>query len=121
MNVNGLGGQDARVLPVAVAARPPAPRLRSDEAVPPALVPNERAAVPEPSEDTIKRADSASEQAPGPKPTGTRLRVDPETKRIVAQIVDENGEVIRQLPPEELLELSVRFKRLEGLLFNRET
>jgi uncharacterized FlaG/YvyC family protein len=49
------------------------------------------------------------------------LRVDPETKRIVAQIVNEEGEVIRQLPPEDLLELSVRFRRLEGLLFDRQS
>lgn len=121
MNVNGLGGQDARVLPVAVAARPPAPQLRYDEAVPPPPVAHERAVVPERSEDTVQRADKASEENPGPKRTETRLRVDAETQRIVAQIVDENGEVIRQLPPEELLELSVRFRRLEGLLFNRET
>lgn len=54
-------------------------------------------------------------------PPNTRLRVDEETKQIVVQILDENNEVIRQIPAEALLELSSRFNRLEGLLFNRES
>lgn len=56
-----------------------------------------------------------------PLPPNTRLRVDEESKQIVAQVLDENNQVIRQIPPEALLELSARFNRLEGLLFNRET
>lgn len=121
MNVNSLGGQDLRVLPPAGAARPPAPPLRSNEAVPaPAVLPGQQGA-PEPSEGPAQRTPSVLAEDPGPKPTETRLRVDPETQRIVAQIIDENGEVVRQLPPEELLELSVRFRRLEGLLFHQET
>lgn len=54
-------------------------------------------------------------------PPNTRLRVDEASKQIVAQILDENNEVIRQIPPEALLELSERFNRLEGLLFNRKS
>lgn len=54
-------------------------------------------------------------------PPNTRLRVDEESNRIVAQILDENNEVVRQIPPEALLDLSTRFSRLEGLLFDRET
>lgn len=121
MNVNSLGGQDPRVLSPAGAARPPAPPLRSNEAVPAPAVPQGLQRAPEPSEDPVQRAANVLAEDPGPKPTETRLRVDPETQRIVAQIIDENGEVVRQLPPEELLELSVRFRRLEGLLFNHES
>jgi uncharacterized FlaG/YvyC family protein len=54
-------------------------------------------------------------------PPNTRLRVDEESNRIVAQILDENDEVVRQIPPEALLELSSKFNRLEGLLFDRES
>lgn len=54
-------------------------------------------------------------------PPNTRLHVDEETKQIVAEILDENDEVIRQIPPEALLELSSKFNRLEGLLFDRES
>lgn len=54
-------------------------------------------------------------------PPNTRLHLDEESQQIVAQILDENNEVVRQIPPEALLELSARFNRLEGLLFNRES
>jgi hypothetical protein len=54
-------------------------------------------------------------------PPNTRLHVDEETNRVVAQILDENNEVVRQIPPEALLQLSSKFSQLEGLLFDRET
>jgi hypothetical protein len=54
-------------------------------------------------------------------PPNTRLRVDEESNQIVAQILDENNEVVRQIPPEALLELSSKFNRLEGLLFDRDS
>jgi uncharacterized FlaG/YvyC family protein len=53
-------------------------------------------------------------------PPNTRLHVDEESKQIVAQILDENNEVVRQIPTEALLELSSKFNRLEGLLFDRD-
>ena len=54
-------------------------------------------------------------------PPNTRLRVDEESNQIVAQILNENNEVVRQIPPEALLELSSKFNRLEGLLFDRDS
>lgn len=53
-------------------------------------------------------------------PKNTRLRVDEASKRIVAQILDENNEVVRQVPPQELLDISARFNRLEGILFDEQ-
>jgi len=53
-------------------------------------------------------------------PKNTRLRIDEASKQIVAQILDENNEVVRQLPPQELLDISARFNRLEGILFDKQ-
>lgn len=53
-------------------------------------------------------------------PPNTRLRLDEESNRIVAQVLDENNEVVRQVPPQELLEISARFNRLEGVLFDEQ-
>lgn len=50
----------------------------------------------------------------------TRLSVDPATDRIVAQIVDANNEVVRQVPPEELLQILAKSREIQGLLFNRK-
>jgi flagellar protein FlaG len=52
--------------------------------------------------------------------TGTRIRIDDGTKRIVAQILDENREVIKQIPPEDLLQIAARLRQLEGLLFDSD-
>ena len=42
------------------------------------------------------------------------------SKRIVAQIVDENNEVIKQIPPEEMLKIAARFREISGKLFDRK-
>jgi uncharacterized FlaG/YvyC family protein len=43
--------------------------------------------------------------------------VDPNVHCIVAEIVDENNEVIKQIPPEEMLRIAAKFRELTGLLF----
>ncbi len=59
------------------------------------------------------------ESSPLIQRTETRMHVDEATKRIVTQIVDENNQVIRQIPPQELLDLAAHMQQLEGLLFDR--
>ncbi|MFP4501631.1 MAG: flagellar protein FlaG [Candidatus Hydrogenedentota bacterium] len=48
----------------------------------------------------------------------TRFRVDKATRRIVVQLIDDNNEIIKQVPPQELLDIAARFRRLRGLLFD---
>jgi len=44
-----------------------------------------------------------------------RFEKDKETESLVVKVVDrESGEVIRQVPPEELLSLSKRLRELQG-------
>ncbi len=50
-----------------------------------------------------------------------RLRVDEPTGRVVAQIIDRGtGEVVRQIPLQELLDIAARINDLVGLLFDAE-
>jgi len=49
------------------------------------------------------------------------MRIDKESHRVVAQLLNENNEVIRQIPPEEALEIAARFRRLQGMLFDERT
>ena len=95
------------------AAAPSSAREKSQEGATDAVEPVRNR--PEPS--GVPRRLGVQQQLP----PNTRLRVDKESNRIVAQILDENNEVVRQIPPEALLEISSRFNRLEGLLFNRES
>lgn len=47
------------------------------------------------------------------------LEVDSDLKIIVAKIIDEeSGEVIRQIPPEEMVELMKYYKENPGILLN---
>ncbi len=54
----------------------------------------------------------------GPKRAGTRLSVDAATKRIVAKIVDETNQVIKQIPPEELLKIIAQARKMYAKLFD---
>ena len=63
---------------------------------------------------------------PAPKPVprmvrgGTRLRIDSGTDQIVAQILNESKEVLKQVPPEEYLKVVSKVRRLKGLLFDEQ-
>jgi flagellar protein FlaG len=46
--------------------------------------------------------------------------IDKETQTIVVRLTDEKtGEVIREIPPPELLAMGKEMEKLQGLLFNR--
>lgn len=116
MGVTSVDGPDRAVQARAYAA--PAPPIRTAEAAPQAQKltgkPNEEQVQPANLPAKVKEAGAA----PIPAST-TRIRVDKESNRIVTQIIGENNEVIRQLPPQELLDFSARFKKLQGLLFDQ--
>ena len=47
--------------------------------------------------------------------------VDRFTGKVVVRVIDgESGEVIREIPPEELLSLAREMKELTGILYNHE-
>lgn len=53
--------------------------------------------------------------------TTVTFDVDDATGRSVVRVLNkETGDVIRQLPPEELLNLVARMRQLSGLIFNEE-
>jgi len=68
----------------------------------------------------VQRIASVSQEHLGLRRTEARLRIDEASKRIVAQIVNEDNEIIKQIPPEELLRIAARFRDLRGKLFDRK-
>ncbi len=119
MELNGI--QDPVVPPTVIeksSRRPsresgPAP-LSGSSAISPPEKPKE------PTENNAVRDAVASLLVQQEFPPNTRLHLDEESNRIVAQVLDENNQVIRQIPSEELLDISVRFNRLEGILFDEQ-
>jgi len=73
-----------------------------------------------PSEEQVQRTVRAPERAPTADTSRARISVDEASNRLIAQVVDENNEVIKQYPPEAILQFTARFRKLQGLLFDEQ-
>ena len=146
MDVTSVMGQDLAALSVRRTAQPPAPPRRTAETVPHAAqsaspsgtqtnqmsagraavqqqLPEEKAKQETPlnrrqDQGQVLPAASDTRNDALPASAGPRLRVDPASKKIVAQFVDEHGEVVRQVPPEALMELASAFDNVEGMFLD---
>ena len=123
MGVRSVSGQDlpARVLvpAAAVSSRktpPPGPRTADTVGD---TAPAARAG-PGPSEEHKPSAANGTPPSQVVRPSGVKMRLDEGSKRIVAQITNERNEVIKQIPPEELLKIVAKIRQLHGMLFDRE-
>jgi len=47
-----------------------------------------------------------------------QFSIHEETEKLVVKVIDENGEVIRQIPPEEMLEMLVRMEESLGAIID---
>lgn len=137
MGVRGLRGQDLAALVRPGATRTPATsdvnkRTTAAAHAAPAPAPPEREA---PDADRVQaeklqaarearaRQEDAARKADIKPVLAThevRLHVDKDTRRVIAQLVDETNSVIKQIPPQELLDIAARFKKINGLIFDRE-
>ncbi|MCL4217018.1 MAG: flagellar protein FlaG [Candidatus Hydrogenedentes bacterium] len=77
----------------------------------------EARASPEPSSRDSRRVIETADIAPITK-GGIRIGVDEPTDRYVFYILDENREVLKQIPPEELLRITSRIQEIRGLIFD---
>lgn len=57
-------------------------------------------------------------ESPGTERVKPRMRVDADIKRVITQIIGADEEVVKQIPPEEMLEVLKRTRELRGLLFD---
>ena len=117
MEITGIGHA---ATPQFQAPAVPAPQARTAEpahtrAAPPG------ASKPEPPEEQVQRVLEALREEPDLRFTPARLRIDEATGQFIVQILNEEQQVVRQIPPEELLRIAVRFEQLQGLLFDERT
>jgi hypothetical protein len=66
----------------------------------------------------FERPEATALVKPGPKRAGMRLSVDAQINRIVAKIVDETNQVIKQIPPEELLKIIAQAREIRARMFD---
>jgi flagellar protein FlaG len=90
----------------AEAKRPAAARTQRDTPQG-ALQPADRA--------VLERAAAAVNDALRAADTHVNLQIDQDSEQVVVKVLKESGEVIRQFPPQELLELA-KYLSQEGML-----
>jgi uncharacterized FlaG/YvyC family protein len=47
-----------------------------------------------------------------------KYRVDDKTDQVVVEILDESKDIIKQIPPEELLKAAAAVREMQALLFD---
>jgi flagellar protein FlaG len=74
------------------------------------------------SMDNLKKIAEETEKELSTQNSRIAIKIDENTETPVVQFIDkESGEVIRQMPHEEMLKLRAKFKEMiSGLFFNRE-
>lgn len=117
MDVNALNLKQVLLREAASPVVPsPAPAATSE---PKTVSAPKRDAVEFSSDDGVSAADSAlvanSDRNVG---SGSRVYRDETTDRFIIQIVNDSNEVIRQVPPEELIRIAQRFRQITGVLFD---
>jgi flagellar protein FlaG len=117
MGVRNVTGQELSALSPPSQARAPDPR--AGETKPNALEAAESSPIPDRGLQLEQAARIVVEMAHSQR-TGTRFRVDTDTQRLVAQIIGPDNQVIKQIPPEELLQIASRSHELFGLFFDEE-
>jgi uncharacterized FlaG/YvyC family protein len=65
-------------------------------------------------------ADQLAKRSVANTRAGLRLRVDEKTHLVVVQVLNSDSQVIDQIPPEERLRISARFRDLVGLIFDQK-
>ncbi len=76
------------------------------------------------SQPVVKESKLAAQLAPEYeyRPTQLRFEMDKEADRVIIKVVDrESGEVIRQIPPEEMLNMAKVLDELKGSLVDQVT
>ena len=65
-------------------------------------------------------AGSLDKAVVAPQRMEVRMRVEEDLNRVIARIVDsDTGEVIREVPPDELVDLAKRVQALIGAMFDK--
>jgi flagellar protein FlaG len=58
----------------------------------------------------------------GPANSSLKIEIDPDTDRIVVKILDDqSGELIRQIPSQEMVEIAKRLDAMQGIFVTKRT
>jgi flagellar protein FlaG len=104
------------------APLPAAPQGAPAPAVKVAVVVPEPAVQQQPSQEQVKKAvESMKQMIETAAPNSLQFSIDDDTGKTIVRISDaQTGEMIRQIPSEELLEIARSLDRMQGMLLRQE-
>ncbi|MFN0162075.1 MAG: flagellar protein FlaG [Burkholderiales bacterium] len=98
----------------AAAPNPPHAAARAASRAPPATAAGSEASA---ADRDVPEAVNAANRALAMESTRLRFDIDSSNDRMIVRIVDgETGQVLRQMPSEEMLALARRLDRIQGML-----
>lgn len=69
-------------------------------------------------EDTVAKI----RESIGPANSSLKIEIDPDTDRVVVKVLDDqSGEVIRQIPSQEMVEIAKRLDAMQGIFVTKRT
>ncbi len=110
MGVNSVNGQNLAALFVSARDSYPAPELHRTDAAPEHAPVQHAGQAMEAAKQEVASLNSGM--------THSSIRVDKENNRIVVRLLNQDNQVIKQIPPEEVLEIASKMRRLQALLFD---
>jgi len=73
-----------------------------------------------PTQEMMKRVAEAMDKYMRSTQNNLEIKIHEGTGRILIKVVSrETGEVIREIPPEEMLDLAVKMEEMAGVLFHK--
>lgn len=70
------------------------------------------------AEQKQQEAEAQTNAQPKPQEPSLRFHVDQDTGKTVAELVDHQGQVLRQMPTEEALEIAKAIGKFQGMFVN---
>ena len=71
---------------------------------------------------TIEDAITKIRESIGPAHSSLKIEIDPDTDGIVVKILDDqSGELIRQIPSQEMVEIAKRLDAMQGIFITKRT
>jgi flagellar protein FlaG len=117
--ISNSGGQNAAPLPAAPVLQggAPAPVPVKAPAVTPQPAPQQQ-----PSKEQVQKAvDSMRQMIETTSPNSLAFSIDDDTGKTIVRVTDaQTGEMIRQIPSQELLEIARSLDRMQGMLLQQK-
>lgn len=118
--IGNFGGSAPQ--PAPSQASVPRPAVPQRDSVPADVQPKATTPPEQPSQEQVKRAvDALRESMKQSSSSNLQFSIDGDTGQTIVRVTDrQTGELIRQIPSEELLELAKSLDRMQGVLLRQQ-